>query len=86
MSQQNAHLPVDVDASLQLKKPSITFQKALQQARMENKLSQKEFALKLGFNVNSIINYEKGKEIPSNLIISKMEMLLKTKLPRIHKK
>ncbi len=79
-------LPVDVDASLQLKKPSITFQRALQQARMENKLSQKELALKMGFNVNSIINYEKGKEIPSNLIISKMETLLKTKLPRIHKK
>lgn len=79
-------LPVDVDASLQLKKPSITFQRALQQARMENKLSQKELALKMGFNVNSIINYEKGKEIPSNLIISKMETLLKIKLPRIHKK
>ena len=69
-----------------LKEPSLDFQKALQQSRMVNKLSQKELALKLGMNVNTMINYEKGKEIPTNLIISKLEKILNTKLPRIQKK
>jgi len=69
-----------------LKEPSIDFQKALQQARLVNKISQKELALKLGMNLNTMINYEKGKEIPTNLIISKLEKILNTKLPRIQKK
>lgn len=69
-----------------LKEPSLDFQKALQQARLVNKISQKELALKLGMNLNTMINYEKGKEIPTNLIISKLEKILNTKLPRIQKK
>lgn len=69
-----------------LKEPSLDFQKALQQARLVNKLSQKELALKLGMNINTMVNYEKGKEIPTNLIISKLEKILNTKLPRIQKK
>uniref|UniRef100_A0A6C0D176 HTH cro/C1-type domain-containing protein n=1 Tax=viral metagenome TaxID=1070528 RepID=A0A6C0D176_9ZZZZ len=69
-----------------LKEPSLDFQKALQQARMANKMSQKDLALKLGMNLNTMVNYEKGKEVPTNLIISKLEKLLNTKLPRIQKK
>ena len=72
--------------SVVLKEPSLDFQKALQQARMANKMSQKDLALKLGMNLNTMVNYEKGKEIPTNLIISKLEKLLNTKLPRIQKK
>ena len=66
-----------------IKEPSLDFQKALQQARMANKMSQKDLALKLGMNLNTMVNYEKGKEVPTNLIISKLEKLLNTKLPRI---
>jgi ribosome-binding protein aMBF1 (putative translation factor) len=69
-----------------LKEPSLDFQKALQQARMVNKMSQKDLALKLGMNLNTMVNYEKGKEVPTNLIISKLEKILNTKLPRIQKK
>ena len=69
-----------------LKEPSLDFQKALQQARMANKMSQKDLALKLGMNLNTMVNYEKGKEVPTNLIISKLEKILNTKLPRINKK
>jgi ribosome-binding protein aMBF1 (putative translation factor) len=69
-----------------LKEPSLDFQKALQQARLANKMSQKDLALKLGMNLNTMVNYEKGKEVPTNLIISKLEKLLNTKLPRINKK
>jgi ribosome-binding protein aMBF1 (putative translation factor) len=72
--------------SVVLKEPSLDFQKALQQARMANKMSQKDLALKLGMNLNTMVNYEKGKEIPTNLIISKLEKILNTKLPRIQKK
>lgn len=72
--------------SVVLKEPSLDFQKALQQARMVNKMSQKDLALKLGMNLNTMVNYEKGKEIPTNLIISKLEKILNTKLPRIQKK
>ncbi len=69
-----------------LKEPSLDFQKALQQSRMANKMSQKDLALKLGMNLNTMVNYEKGKEVPTNLIISKLEKILNTKLPRIQKK
>ena len=69
-----------------LKEPSLNFQKALQQARLANNMSQKDLSLKVGMNLNTIINYEKGKEIPTNLIISKIEKLLNVKLPRIQKK
>jgi ribosome-binding protein aMBF1 (putative translation factor) len=72
--------------SVVLKEPSLDFQKALQQARMANKMSQKDLALKLGMNLNTMVNYEKGKEVPTNLIISKLEKILNTKLPRIQKK
>jgi len=75
--------PID---KITLKEPSLDFQKALQQARMVNKMSQKDLALKLGMNLNTMINYEKGKEVPTNLIISKLEKILNTKLPRIQKK
>ena len=69
-----------------IKEPSLDFQKALQQSRMVNKMSQKDLALKLGMNLNTMVNYEKGKEVPTNLIISKLEKILNTKLPRIQKK
>jgi ribosome-binding protein aMBF1 (putative translation factor) len=76
----------EVKDKVTLKEPSLDFQKALQQARMINKMSQKDLALKLGMNLNTMVNYEKGKEVPTNLIISKLEKILNTKLPRIQKK
>jgi len=66
-----------------IKKPSINFQQAMQQGRMTNKMTQKELALKMGVNINTIVNYEKGKEIPTNLFISKLEKLFNVPLPRI---
>ena len=69
-----------------VKKPSLDFQKTLQQARLSQKMTQKDLALKAGIQLNILQGYENGKEIPSNLIISKLEKLLNTKLPRIYKK
>ena len=82
---QETHIN-QVKDKVTLKEPSLDFQKALQQARMVNKMSQKDLALKLGMNLNTMVNYEKGKEVPTNLIISKLEKILNTKLPRIQKK
>ena len=76
----------EVKDKIKLNEPSLDFQKALQQARLANKMSQKDLALKLGMNLNTMVNYEKGKEVPTNLIISKLEKILNTKLPRIQKK
>jgi len=73
------------DITITIKKPSITFQTAMQQGRVNNKMSQKDVALKMGVNINTIINYEKGKEIPTNLFISKLEKLFNMKMPRISK-
>ena len=80
---QNTNIQVSKKNEVIVKKPSINFQQAMQQARLANKMSQKELALKMGVNVNTIVNYEKGKEIPTNLFISKLETLFKIPLPRI---
>lgn len=88
LKKEKKEIPVSIPKvdKVTIKEPSLDFQKALQQARMANKMSQKDLALKLGMNLNTMVNYEKGKEVPTNLIISKLEKLLNTKLPRIQKK
>ena len=64
------------------KKIDANLKKAIQQARLSNKLSQKELASKMCVPVQTIVNYENGKAIPNNQFISKLERTLKTKLPR----
>lgn len=66
-----------------IKKSTTEFKNAFQQARLANKLSQKELAQKINVPVAMIQQYESGKVAPTNLFISNMEKLLKTKLPRI---
>jgi ribosome-binding protein aMBF1 (putative translation factor) len=63
-----------------------SIQKAIQQARMACKMSQKELATKLQVQPSIIIDYENGKAVPNNLFISKLEKALGTKLPRAKKK
>ena len=54
----------------------------LSQARTTLKLSQKEFATKLGTSHIVYQRWESGKDVPTNLEITKMEKILKVKLPR----
>ena len=70
------------------KKVSNELKIAIQQARMSNKLSQKQLASMMCCQPSLINQYENGKAIPNNSFISKLEQKLKTKLPRIknHKK
>jgi ribosome-binding protein aMBF1 (putative translation factor) len=63
-----------------------SLQKAIQQARLACKMSQKELATKLQVQISVINDYENGKAVPNNLFISKIEKALNTKLPRAKKK
>ena len=66
-------------------KIDVELKKAIQQSRMNQKMSQKELAFKMAIPVSTIIGYENGTAIPTNLFISKLERVLNTKLPRIVK-
>ena len=67
------------------KKVSNELKIAIQQARINNKLSQKQLASMMCCQQSLINQYENGKAIPNNSFISKLEQTLKTKLPRIKK-
>ena len=60
--------------------------KAIQQARMAKKMTQKELATKMNEKPQVVGEYESGKAIPNGQIISKMERVLGCKLPRPGKK
>ena len=65
------------------KKINLNLKKAIQQARLANKISQKDLATKLNVPLQTIVQYENGKAIPNNKFIRNMEVILKTKLPRV---
>ena len=69
-----------------IREMSHSIQKAIQQARLACKMSQKELATKLQVQPSIITDYENGKAVPNNLFISKLEKALNTKLPRAKKK
>lgn len=71
--------------TFELPKSNITLQKAIQQGRLKEKLSQAALAQKLNMKPSDITNFENGKQVPSNRIIARLEIILKTKLPRIKK-
>jgi len=60
--------------------------KAIQQARMAKKMTQKDLATKINEKPQVVGEYESGKAIPNGQIIVKMERVLGVKLPRPGKK
>eukprot|EP00127_Corallochytrium_limacisporum_P003354 Clim_evm43s148 gene=Clim_evmTU43s148 len=58
----------------------LNFGKRLQQARLEKKMTQKDLATKINEKPQIVQEYENGKAIPNNQIISKMERALGVKL------
>ena len=66
-------------------KINVELKTAIQKARISNKLTQKDLAVKMAIPVSTIINYENGKAIPNNEFIAKLEKILNTKLPRVKK-
>jgi putative transcription factor len=69
-----------------LLKTTIKLQNAIEQARLNAKLSQKDLASKLNVTPNIITDFENGKAVPTNAFIAKIEKILNTKLPRAPKK
>lgn len=67
-------------------KSSFELKKAIQQARISKKISQKELASSMNVPVQTIVSYENGKAIPNNGFIAKLENKLQVKLPRPSKK
>lgn len=59
--------------------------KSIMQARINNKMSQKDLANKLNVSINVINGYENGKIIPNNQFIVRIEKILNCKLPHIKK-
>jgi len=65
---------------------TVQLQKAIQQARLNAKMSQMDLAKLLNVHHTIIIDYENGKAIPNNFFITKIEKALNIKLPRAPKK
>lgn len=61
-------------------KISLTVGRAMQQARMEKGLSQKDCAQKINEKPSVLQDYESGKAIPNTQILSKLERVLGVKL------
>ena len=57
----------------------------ISQARNTKSKSQKILSSELGIAIQVLSRWENGKEIPSNLDISKIEKVLSCKLPRAKK-
>jgi ribosome-binding protein aMBF1 (putative translation factor) len=75
-----------VQNDVAVREMSFSIQKAIQQSRLQCKMSQKELAKKLNVDIGIIISYENGKAVPNNAFIAKIEAVLSTKLPRASKK
>ena len=70
------------DGEKPFKKIGLDFRLALQKARQEKKLTQKELAQKLNVTQIVINGYESGKEIPKGNLINQMNRVLGVKLPK----
>ena len=64
------------------KKIGQDFKNALQKARSDKKMTQKQLAQKLNVTQAVIAGYENGKEIPNGQLISRMNLILGIKLPK----
>lgn len=61
------------------------FKKALMQARQKKNMTQAQLAQQCGVKSSVINQYEQGKVVPEQALISKMNRVLGTKLPKIQK-
>ena len=64
-------------------KITVHFGKALMQARMAAKMTQKQLAQKLNVKSTIIQNYEKAKGIPNARLVQQLEKILGKPLPKV---
>mmetsp|Transcript_20506 Transcript_20506/g.29353 ORF Transcript_20506/g.29353 Transcript_20506/m.29353 type:complete len:169 (-) Transcript_20506:424-930(-) len=77
---------IEESDELKLNKVDKSLSKAIQQARMAKKMTQKDLATKINEKPQVVGEYESGKAVPNGQIIVKMERVLGVKLPRPGKK
>ena len=63
-----------------IEKVSMDVSKAIQKGRLDKKMSQKDFGVQINERQNIIADYESGKAIPNQQVLSKMERILGIKL------
>lgn len=71
---------------LSLPKPTLSFSRALQQARAAKKMSQKDLAQRLNVKPTLINELESGKGIAPPQLVQKINRVLGCTLPKIPKK
>lgn len=69
-----------VDDVVPTKKVEANVGKAIQQARQEKKLTQKDLATKINEKPNVVNDYEAGRAVPNQQLLGKMERALGVKL------
>ncbi|CUM51914.1 unnamed protein product [Debaryomyces tyrocola] len=69
-----------VDDVVPTKKLDMNVGKAIQQARQEKKLTQKDLATKINEKPNVINDYEAGRAVPNQQLLGKLERALGVKL------
>ena len=69
-----------VDDVVPTKKVEASVGKAIQQARQEKKLTQKDLATKINEKPNVVNDYEAGRAVPNQQLLAKMERALGVKL------
>jgi len=92
-SNNSAHSSASINArkleeseDLKHAKVDKSLSKAIMQARIAKKKTQKEIATQINEKVQVVQEYESGKAIPNGAIIVKIERALGCKLPRPQKK
>lgn len=77
---------IEESDDLKMKRVDVNLSKAIQQARMAKKMTQKDLATKINEKPQVVAEYENGKAVPNGQIIVKIERELGVRLPRPGKK
>ena len=80
-NQKNSKLDNETESFVH-KKLDTSFRIEIQKARLQAKMTQKELATRLNVKLTVINSYENGTCIPNNAFITKIDNILKCKLPR----
>ena len=78
--------PPEEGSEFDIPKAPTSLKTAIQQGRTARGMTQDALASQMGVPKKTIQEYENGKAIPNNAFISRIEKILKCKLPRVVKK
>ncbi|KAK8806452.1 hypothetical protein WA538_003550 [Blastocystis sp. DL] len=80
MDHIHLHKVEDEEEVFTVPKVGLSFRLNLQKARQSKNMTQKDLAAKLNVKTSVIQDYESGKVVPNNALISRMERILGMKL------